>query len=924
MSIRNFILLFSFLNVCLLFSQEPSYRIIGEDELSGIDIYSILEDDERTVWMTSNRGIIKYDGYKFKFLNTNHLKALSSFGIVAKENGEIFCFNLFGQVLQIVDDSVQVYYQFPDSLVFHYYGLELTDDQELYFRSTKNMLITNDKELKIVESPIPTLIDNQNYSYPLPLYRIRENRKSNEFYSPYIYSTYKWNGEKLIEKRFNHSNIPAHYISNLMYKDQAGEYISSIRIGGAYAFDSLGQPKYYGKQIYRDYYISAFLEDYEGNKWYTTLGKGIIIAKNEKILSYKSHLLLRNENIVISRYNEKGDLFIGSESGKVFCIYRNGEVEEVFSNGSINIYLLSFYKEFLLTNGGNTIEMVDMKSATSKSICQLSASKDIKKLRQNTFLLGTTSGMSIMKMSREQKLIPSESYNLGRTNSVYYNDIDHAYIGACVKGLFYFKDRKGIEIQFNSKKIVCTSLAGKGNVYYAATTTDGILIFENSKNIGIISKEDGLFSSRILKIILKNNRLFISTSEGLQIYNTKTNQFEFKQINNAIVGSRILDFDVYGNEIFVISNKDLQKFNINSLVKNETQPHLEISKILVNDIKSDNYQNNIFSYSENKFEFQFKAIAHSHFGKLKYYFRLIGTGDEWEETGFSENRIKYASLSPGVYTFELKAVNEDGVECEVIQYQFEIKPPFWETIWFYLLITLTTAGIVIIVWRIQLKRIQKKNTKEKELISSQLTALKLQMNPHFIFNALNSIQDLILKEDTDNSYDYIVKFSNLVRMTLNYSDKDLILLEEEAEMLKLYLELEDLRFTKDFEFTLENTIEEDVKIPSMLIQPFVENSVKHGLLHKEGKKTINIKFELNDVIHCTIVDNGIGIEKSKEINKRKHNKPESVSLKSIKKRVDILQEYYKSELGVEFINLTDKAGNASGTKVVIKIPFERE
>ena len=131
------------------------------------------------------------------------------------------------------------------------------------------------------------------------------------------------------------------------------------------------------------------------------------------------------------------------------------------------------------------------------------------------------------------------------------------------------------------------------------------------------------------------------------------------------------------------------------------------------------------------------------------------------------------------------------------------------------------------------------------------------MNPHFIFNALNSIQDLILKGDVENSYSYITTFSNMVRKTLKYSERDFIEISQELKLLELYLSLEKLRFKKDLDYVIQTEQVDELMIPPLLVQPFVENSLVHGLLHKEGKKKLTITITLGEMCVCTIEDNGV-------------------------------------------------------------------
>ena len=675
--------------------------------------------------------------------------------------------------------------------------------------------------------------------------------------------------------------------------------------------------------LYSSYYISGFLEDFEGNIWLTTLGKGILLIKNDKVISYKNHKLLRHENCIKSKYAPDGTIFLGTENGKVFKIDTKGDVQEVFSNGSMKITLIDFYKNYLLSNSSQHIEIVDMEKDIATTCFNAGAIKESQRVGENEVYLASSIGVHHLQI--QDNLTAKRLARYGESswcNSVFYDSLHQDLYIASVKGLFKFHQDQQDELRRNETKLISTSLTGYDQTLYAATATNGIVVFNKGHLIDEINTKTGLLSNRIIKIKLHNQKLFISTAEGLQIYNTKTKAFIQPEIINTVNGSRILDFDFYDNELFLITNKDLQKIKLEDLKQKETPPEIKLKNVIVNDHKRSFNTTNTFTYSDNKFEFEFQAISHGHANKLKYLYRIKEVDFDWEITSFGNNHVKYASLPPGKYTFEVKAINEDGVESETIQYTFEIKKPFWDTWWFYLVLTLFITSAVLLIWQLQLKRIKRKNAQEKELIASKLTALKLQMNPHFIFNALNSIQDLILKEDTENSYDYIVKFSNLVRMTLNYSDKDLISLEEEIEMLQLYLELEDLRFKRDFSFEIKNLVSDEVKIPSMLIQPFVENSIKHGLLHKIGPKSIKIHFKLDDILTCTIEDNGVGIEKSTKINQRKGSNHDSLSIKIIKKRIDILKQYYTADLGIEFINLYHQDDSPSGTKVIIKIPYE--
>lgn len=208
-------------------------------------------------------------------------------------------------------------------------------------------------------------------------------------------------------------------------------------------------------------------------------------------------------------------------------------------------------------------------------------------------------------------------------------------------------------------------------------------------------------------------------------------------------------------------------------------------------------------------------------------------------------------------------------------------------------------------------------TRKTEVAYLQLKSLKAQMNPHFMFNAMNSIQSLILKDNKHDAYQYLSKFSSMLRENLNMSEKSFVSFEEELSLLKKYLDLEELRFRGRFVYSLKGVTNiKDIKIPSMIIQPFVENSIKHGLFHKiKGEEKLTIEFKQNEVFQCIITDNGIGIKRSQEINRSNNVNKDSFSTEAINERLQLLKDYYKTDIGIEYIPVE------IGTKVIVKIPY---
>ena len=211
------------------------------------------------------------------------------------------------------------------------------------------------------------------------------------------------------------------------------------------------------------------------------------------------------------------------------------------------------------------------------------------------------------------------------------------------------------------------------------------------------------------------------------------------------------------------------------------------------------------------------------------------------------------------------------------------------------------------------------------MVELELKALRSQMNPHFIFNTLNSIQHYIAVNDFKSTNKYIVQFATLIRTILNLSEKSVITLQEEIDILTMYMDLEKMRFEEQFDYKIEYSDEVDVdydEIPSMLLQPYVENAIWHGLMNKKGKGLIKIGIrEEGEYLCCSIEDNGIGRKKAAKIKAKRNIQQKSIGMSVTKERLDLIGD---NDFNVETIDLYDDDGNACGTKMLIKIHYKNE
>lgn len=333
-------------------------------------------------------------------------------------------------------------------------------------------------------------------------------------------------------------------------------------------------------------------------------------------------------------------------------------------------------------------------------------------------------------------------------------------------------------------------------------------------------------------------------------------------------------------------------------------------------------------YDKNFLKINFAGFAFGNPEALKYKYRLEGVD---KNTIYTDHTFaQYTTLPPGNYFFTVSAMNRQGIWSESpATISFTIHPPYWRTWWFISLEIILASCLVAIAFFFRVARI-KKREKEKAEISRQmanaeLQALRAQMNPHFIFNTLSSIQHFITTQETEGALKYLSKFARLMRKIMDNSKKPSIPVNDELEALNLYLELESLRFKNKFSYCIEVDEEIDVNdavIPAMLIQPYVENSILHGLnnLAENKKGRLSVKLTKQDeMIICTVEDNGIGREKSAEINRERKKNHISQGMAITKNRLEIHNAMHHSNLNV---NITDlKAGTeALGTRVEIFIP----
>lgn len=443
-----------------------------------------------------------------------------------------------------------------------------------------------------------------------------------------------------------------------------------------------------------------------------------------------------------------------------------------------------------------------------------------------------------------------------------------------------------------------------------------------SKTAVHITEEQGLVNNAVYGILYNGNgEAWVSTNNGICRYNIYSRDVV------AFRTEHYLQNTEFNEGAFTKSNNGYFYFGgvsgFNYFKPNEIAYDTDEPPLLITEIRGDYSLDKgevVLRFLNSRLELDFTTLYYAHPDGVKYRYRMLGYDQSWLEPTFSNTAI-YPRLSPGSYTFEVQAEDEFGKwKTELVQLKVYVIPPFWQRWWFITLIVLVLILIVLAVFRLRTREIER--TYKHQLLDSELRALRSQMNPHFIFNSLNSIQYFILKKQPQEAYTYLSKFASLMRKILQNSRLKYISIKDEVEWLELYLEMEKLRMDDmlDFEIDHEGVPKIDqVHIPTMLIQPFVENGIIHGLLPKENDRKILIRFtQFQDHVECIVQDNGIGRKAASLMNEKRTRKHDSAGMALTKTRLKILSEG-KGDFDVTIDDLSEN-GKPTGTRVRILIP----
>lgn len=964
------------LNCC--FAQEPFFRHFGvEQGLPSSEVYDILQDRNGFIWIATDRGVSKYDGYSFRnFSSSDGLTDNTVFILTEDTSGRIWCGTLNSKLCYFTSDRI-----------FPYAHNSILENQSQSNYIMQSMNITSSGDVLVGYQRNGCLQINSTGEF----FNFASSKKNkSHVYEAYASDNYFIFGSTVNSALLNadknqllYVEVNGQQLQIVFHEDHLGYYVTGLRKKDKTLLIAAGNTIVEifpggGHRIHKfDAQILRMNEDDAANSWISLNGKGVRQYMNGADLSGTNFTtFLPNETVTdVMQDNESGYWLstLGHGvfylvSARVHCLFPmvgtgeasvsaiaskpNGEILLGTSNGYLHTCTQGQIRSAANCNSTSensdfiqdiyvSPEENDVWICTNKAVLQTSSGGNTtcfivggfaRAIGGDAFggcwIGGTNRLMHFRKNEQEpdQNLTPD-----CRIEEVFWDSITDKLLVGRSDGLYWLDgnelERFGLSGGELTSRVSAIRRVSNSRLV-VGTIGSGICVIDNDRQ-SMINTKQGLCSSIINDIdVDKNGDVWAATNAGVaQIHWTMdTVTVHCFSIFHGLPTNEIRKILCNNDTIWIGTNSGAAWFIPGELEHTSVAPPIFIQEILVNGEPIDSVAGGDFPYDQNDVRFSFLGISFRNGGNTTYRYRLAGNENDWTYT--SNRSVEYASLPPGDYRFEVMAKNGDGTwSNSAAAFGFVIRQPIWYTWWFWTILVVLFTGTVWWNVRKWLNNIRKNALQKRLMGEYQHQALAAQMNPHFIFNSLSSMQAFVLGDEKENALRYIDRFSFLMRKSLEYSMLKFVTLEKEIELLRAYLDIEAMRFGDKLAYTI--TCDDSLEavrneVPTMLVQPFAENAVRHGLLHRDesgGKISIDFTWKDN-AIWCCVEDNGVGRKRSAEIN-RSRKRHISFGSSITEERLHLLCDVTGQLYSITYTDKTSEDGSSAGTIVYFMLPSRK-
>lgn len=938
------------------FHHSPSYRqYTTSDGLPSSQVQGVFEDSHGYIWTITNRGAARFDGYSFRVYTTKNGLPTNNVLLINEDhkgrmwfmcndgsycylnNDTILSYEGNEQIQQLLKDRLPgpFFFDEKDTLwattfsgiqLFKCFGKKveeykppITDGDPTYYlrRIGEKLLALHVGDVK--ENDQIRTRDNINYLLSLSgdcklACSIHLNDKKWAVAGPGGLVLFDESGK--VQTQFSESP----YVFSSLERDRSGN-IWMTNSNGAQLMLDLESNSEASVNYFEGHYIMTVLQDRQGNYWFGDRDNGLFFVPSLDIEVWKGYGVTKQNNLVSVKV-KNDQVFVADASGMVYQM-QGKELLPILSNGPQS----AVTADFIITDTGKIITgnkafIFSSKNAEGKMLCNPeSTARRMIQLKDGRILFTLSTGIAFWEEKKGWIEVPADVFKQRVICALEEKD-GSIWLGT-EKGLWKWDGVKAYPIklpeELSDTKI--TEMVSFDGGLVLATRGDGLIFFRKNK-IEILKERDGLDSEMIDALCVDGDGgLWIGSAKGLQRLSIKNGQRKFEQLNygKGLPSNEVNDVIFFQGKLLVATHDGLAIVDPKaSSLKAKSFPVQIIgvynegkSIPITTEVILDPFQDDV--------KIDFASLNYRTGKQGKYRYRLIGLHDQWVETEAHE--IDYWSLTPGNYSFEVCAMDEDGNWGESSVLPIQLTAHFTQTIWFKVLIVvillLLFVAIVFAIYRSRKRKI----VLQLKMNELRQQALAANMNPHFIFNSLNSIQHYINSNKAIEANEYLVSFARLVRMNLESWQTGMVSLKDELERLQLYLQLEKMRQPELFDFRIiaDSEINQyDFTIPPMLLQPYAENAVIHGLspMSKGGNLDIRVNSVSQEYYEVIIEDNGIGLEASKKNKRTGH---QSLALGMNAERLSLFQQATNCRFEIK---IQERSGGQSGTQVTITLPKE--
>jgi ligand-binding sensor domain-containing protein len=946
-------------------AQYPSYSAYNiENGAPSNEIYCLLQDKDGYIWIGSDAGVYRFNGVSYEHFTSKDLLARSATGLIQTASGKIYGYNFKGQIFYINRDKLTVIKQWEGAVN----GLAEDNNNKVWI-SAQNGCFTIDDGNQTIAKHESKLLQFEEGGLTFTS-SIRRNTKGTIYFQQagklIERSATTKETATYIDSQFEHSPILISYSTDdpwlfsftqsIVYRRVEGAWkkytderlislfrdrkpTSAIQIGqdlwicthtGVIRFDlETGA----AELMYPSIAFSGCMKDTEGNYWFSTLHYGLLKMPSIEIRSWNRHsnqnTIEQLSHVAISEAGvigagTGGEILELSSKNKTIGVYTHEPQADIgmlhFDPIDKTVYFNKLSYVYALKNGQSILV-----NHFSRAVKDMHHSKD-------GYLLLSSQGIYFTKKITDDLLLENLIAD-GWYREICPSPFGNGFFIAGNDGLLkleYLQETWRFTKNLLPNKQVLSVSGDNPNKTIYFLTFDGEIhrINPNGKRDLFLSN---LNAYRPVHLRIFNDKIYLATIKGVLQIDIHTSKTVLLNTNNGLPSNNIRHLVLAKDTLWAASGRGLICIPLTSFVKSHQPGKIIDRGVKIDSITYPSYKLPTLHHNELLTLFV-DGLSYTSNGQFQLAYRIMGNSEEWILVPGVLGKIQIPRLPSGELTIEVKMIDHQGLDStNTLIYKIKVLPPFWQRWWFYVLIILSVAGTAYLLFLVRIRKLRKKQRQvlkqvqlENELRLTQQNALKAQMNPHFLFNVLNSIKGYIYENDKKNAARYLSDFSNLVRKVLEMSSQPTVSLEKEFEALKVYIELEAMLIQSDFHYSivLEPTVDAGhIEVPALLIQPYVENAFKHGLRHKKGEKKLNIHVRITDesVLEISISDNGIGRAAAAAINDQQRKEHDSFASNAMEKRLELLNFGKKDLVGIEIIDKFDDGGNANGTTVNIRI-----